>query len=268
MKLNKQPILLIRISKKEYNKTLLEDFKVYMNPQLGFSEKKDLTSGQFDPNEGLVFSNPFRLKYSTDQINWTTLINEKDSVSLKRDSHAYIFCMYAVQFDPTNYNSSAKTYTQIIPWKYIKGFFKEGEASGLEMLIFLDSVAFINILCDASVKAGLSCCGQLISYDLEEKLADPSYFNDVKNNIFTSVFHKKEKDYSIQNEYRFSVICHEKPNHLELPIEHLEKAKIQVMDIFENQDIILTFHNVKLQDNGHFKSFSGIKINFVNVSAQ
>ena len=40
------------------------------------------------------------------------------------------------------------------------------------------------------------------------------------------------------------------------------------MDIFENQDIILTFHNVKLQDNGHFKSFSGIKINFVNVSAQ
>lgn len=265
LKINQQPILLVRVSKKEYNDTLLKDFKVYMNPQIGFKKKNNLTSGQFDPNEGLVISKPFILRYSTDLVNWTTLTNEKKSVAIKKDSNAYIFCMYAVQFDPSQYNPSSKEYTQIIPWEYIKSFFKDDEEYELEMLIFLNSVAFRNILCEAADKAGLSYCAQLVSYDLEEKQNDPSYFQDVKTNAFTSVFHKEEQKYAIQNEYRFSVICPEKPDHYELPIEHLEEAKIYRMELVKNQDIKLTLKNVKLQSNGHFKSFAGITINFIDV---
>lgn len=264
LKINKQPILLVRVSKKEYNDTLLKDLKVYMNPQTGF-DRNNLTSGQFAPNEGLVISTPFTLKYSTDQKNWITLTNEKDSISIKKESNAYIFCMYAVQFDSSHYDSSSKEYIQIIPWEYIKGFFKDAEENGLEMLIFYDSVAFINILCEASNKAGLSYCSQLVSYDLDEKQNTSSYLQDVNRNVFTSVFHKEQK-FGIQNEYRFSVICPEKPNHYELSIQHLEKAKIRRMELIKNQDIKLTFNNVELQSNGHFKSFAGITINFIDVA--
>ena len=265
MKQNQQPILLVRISKKEYSKTLLEDHKVYMNPQIGFHEKNKLTSGQCDPNEGLVTSMPLMVKYSTDHQYWTTLTNARDIISIRKDSNAYIFCMYAVQFDPVNYNPVSKKYTQIIPWDYIKDFINDGEINDYEMLIFLDSVAFKDILCEASTKAGLSYCAQLIFYDLEEKQTDPTYLDEAKNNTFTSVFHKEGKKYGIQNEYRFAAICPKKPDHIELPIENLERAKIKRMNLFERQDIQLTFNKVELQSNGHFKSFAGMNINFINV---
>lgn len=265
MEQNQSPILLVRISRKEYSKTLLEDNKVYMNPQIGFHEKNKLTSGQFDPNEGLVTSGPLMIIESKDHQHWETLTNARDTFSIRKDSNAYIFCMYAVQFDPANYNPASRKYTQIIPWDYIKEFLNDGEINNYEMLIFLDSVAFRDILCDASTRAGLSYCAQLISYDLEEKQTDPAYLNEVNHNAFTSVFHKESKKYGIQKEYRFAVICPEKPDHIELPIENLERAKIYRMNLFERQDIQITLNNVELQSNGHFKSFAGMDINFINV---
>ena len=36
--MREQVLLLIRISKPEYKKTLYEDYKIYMNPQMAFNK--------------------------------------------------------------------------------------------------------------------------------------------------------------------------------------------------------------------------------------
>ena len=50
--MREQLLLLIRISKPEYNKTLYEDYKLYMNPQMAFKED-NMTAGQKDIMEEL-----------------------------------------------------------------------------------------------------------------------------------------------------------------------------------------------------------------------
>ena len=45
--MREQLLLLIRISKPEYNKCLYDEYKLYMNPQMSFN-KVGLTDGQYD----------------------------------------------------------------------------------------------------------------------------------------------------------------------------------------------------------------------------
>ena len=49
--MREQLLLLIRISKPEYNKCLYDEYKLYMNPQMSFN-KVGLTDGQYDKYEG------------------------------------------------------------------------------------------------------------------------------------------------------------------------------------------------------------------------
>ena len=59
--MREQLFLLIRVSRPEYNQTLYRDYKLYMNPQIGF-DKDNLTDGQRDIMEGALM---FQQNYIT-----------------------------------------------------------------------------------------------------------------------------------------------------------------------------------------------------------
>lgn len=63
--MKEQLLLLLRVSKPEYNRTLYEDYKLYMNNQFSY-KKTGLTKGQFDTKEGMVAGEGVRLLYSVD----------------------------------------------------------------------------------------------------------------------------------------------------------------------------------------------------------
>lgn len=63
--MSEQLLLLVRVSKPEYNRTLYNDYTLYMNPQMAF--KNDvLTDGQRDDLEGAISTIPGQLLYSDD----------------------------------------------------------------------------------------------------------------------------------------------------------------------------------------------------------
>ena len=64
--MREQLLLLIRISKPEYNKCLYDEYKLYMNPQMSFN-KVGLTDGQYDKYEGAITDIPCKILYSTDE---------------------------------------------------------------------------------------------------------------------------------------------------------------------------------------------------------
>lgn len=71
--MKEQLLLLLRVSKPEYNRTLYEDYKLYMNNQFSY-KKTGLTKGQFDTKEGMVAGEGVRLLYSVDdRKTWTEL---------------------------------------------------------------------------------------------------------------------------------------------------------------------------------------------------
>lgn len=52
--MREQLLLLIRISKPEYNKSLYDEYKLYMNKQISFNGS-GLTAGQYDKYELPVY---------------------------------------------------------------------------------------------------------------------------------------------------------------------------------------------------------------------
>ena len=55
--MKKTLLLLLRISRPEYNNTLVYDHKLYMNLQENF-RKSNLNSGQYDKYEGAILKGP------------------------------------------------------------------------------------------------------------------------------------------------------------------------------------------------------------------
>ena len=91
--MKEQLLLLLRVSKPEYNRTLYEDYKLYMNNQFSY-KKTGLTKGQFDTKEGMVAGEGVRLLYSVDdRKTWTELHGIQ---AMHKNNNAYIYCMYGM----------------------------------------------------------------------------------------------------------------------------------------------------------------------------
>ncbi len=82
-----QLLLLVRISKSEYNKSLYENYTLYMNRQTMFCTES-LTVGQVDTMEGVISIIPHKMAYSVD--NRKTWCSLGDVSSVKIDNNAYI----------------------------------------------------------------------------------------------------------------------------------------------------------------------------------
>lgn len=205
--MREQLFLLIRVSRPEYNQTLYRDYKLYMNPQIGF-DKDNLTDGQRDIMEGAITNVPTKLYYSTDERKTWKRIG--DTQLIRKNNNAYIFCMYGLKYNEKYYDMKTNRYFYIIPWSYIKPLW---QGTDTEMMVIENTSVFITKFHEAAEKRGLSHAYGKVHYDLDEKLSDIDYFDSATRDGFESVFHKKADGYELQKEVRFAVICPDKPDH-------------------------------------------------------
>ena len=66
-------MLLIRISKPEYNESLYKDYELYMNQQMTF-KNRELSLGQHDGMEGAISTVPAKIFYSIDNKKTSPIV--------------------------------------------------------------------------------------------------------------------------------------------------------------------------------------------------
>ena len=234
----KQLLLLARVSNPQYNEFLYKNHKLYMNPQLSF-DNAYLLKGQVDGSEGALSETPVHLFYSTDnRISWNYLTEAK---SLRKDNNAYIYCAYAITYNEEDYDKENNRLYYKIPWEYISGVWREG----YEMMIIKNTTSFLNTLQKAAERVNLPCAYGMIQYDLEKRLQEEDYIGKATADPFMSVFHKKEREYSIQNEFRFAVKLPEKVDHYELQLSSDEEIFVSLFPLKHGRDIIIELSNLE-----------------------
>lgn len=248
--MREQLLLLIRISKPEYNKTLYEDYKLYMNPQMAF-KKNNMTAGQRDVMEGAITNVPSKLLYSIDEKKTWKLLG--DITLMQKNNNAYIYCMYGLKYDVKYYNAQSNKYFYNIPWSYIEPLWQGDDT---EMMVIVNTSVFINKFQEAAKKSGLSHAYGKVHYDLDEKLHDVDYFTSAINDNFESVYHKIADGYELQKEVRFTVICPDKPDHYELQLDNDQKLKFTIIPLFYGKDIGVELSNLEFDD------VSGLPVRF------
>lgn len=240
--MDEQLFLLLRISKQEYNKTLYDEYKLYMNPQIAF-RKDELTVGQQDKYEGAITNQPSKIFCSTDnKKSWNLLAT---SSLIYKNSSAYIYCMYGLKYKKEYYNVDNNTYCHVIPWEFIKPLWQGNET---EMIIVVNTSLFIEEFEKAAMNSNYSYAYGKVFYDLEEKLVDVNYSHQAMKNPFESVFHKVKDGYENQEEVRFALICPEKPNHVELKLEKDPKLMIFKIPLVYGESIGIEFSELEFDD--------------------
>lgn len=238
--MREQLLLLIRISKPEYNKTLYDEYKVYMNPQMAFN-KRGLTEGQYDKFEGAITNIPCKLQYSVDEKKSWHVIG--DTTIIYKDNNAYIYCMYGLRYDENCYDAKSNKYTYTIPWKYIEGLW---QGAGTELMVIKNTKVFVEKLKKAAEEAKFEWAYGKVAYDLEDKLSDVEYFKLARNDLFESVYHKCKERYEIQKEVRFSVINPDRPAYIELQLEKDQTLYFDCFTLEYGKDIVVELSNLKL----------------------
>ncbi len=240
--MREQLLLLIRISKPDYNKTLYEDYKLYMNPQMAF-KKDNMTAGQKDIMEGAITNIPSKLLYSTDEKKTWKLLG--DITLMHKNNNAYIYCMYGLKYDVKYYNAKSNKYFYPIPWSYIEPLW---QGNGTEMIVIINTSEFINKFLKAAKQKGLAHSYGKVHYDLEEKLQDKEYLHLAMNDSFESVYHKMADGYELQKEVRFTIICPDKPDHYELQLDNDQKLKFTTIPLSYGKNIGVELSNLEFDD--------------------
>lgn len=118
-------IAFLRISIPDYNDDIVKNNKLYMNAQT-FFHNMELTEGQSDESEGMISLIPGRLHWSTNEgKDWSK--NFFNIQSLIYNPNAYIFCVYAISSNALEYDKENDRYSYIVPWSYIKKFWRSDE---------------------------------------------------------------------------------------------------------------------------------------------
>ncbi len=240
--MREQLLLLIRISKPEYNETLYKDYKLYMNPQVAF-KKGNMTAGQIDVMEGALTNVPSKILYSIDDKKTWKLLGE--TKLMYKNNNAYIYCMYGLKYDEKYYDAENNKYFYKIPWKYIEPLW---QGNGTEMMVIMNTSIFIAKFHEAAEKYGLSHAYGKVHYDLNEKLSDIDYFKSAISDNFESVYHKIADGYELQKEVRLSVICPNKPDHYELQLDNDQKLRFTLIPLSFGKDIGVELSDLEFDD--------------------
>ncbi len=232
-------LLLVRISKPAYNKTLYQDYKIYMNRQKNFLDPK-YNHGQHDKYEGAILKGPCDVNYFEDGKEKQVHLNN-DGIVYK-ENNAYIFCMYEIEFDQKTYDKENNKFYHIISWDYIKPLWEEG---GLEMMIIKNTSVFLKKFSEAADRERKSWEKGLIKYDLQDKLHDEAYFYEALRDDFEAVFHKMN-DYQEQKEYRLAIIDDNGGDFLELSLQNDCSLMFDILPIEEyGKNIVVEFSNLE-----------------------
>ena len=240
--MREQLLLLIRISKPEYNKTLYDEYKLFMNPQMAF-KNSGLTEGQYDKYEGAITNIPCRILYSADEKKSWHLLG--DTSLMHKNNNAYIYCMYGLKYDEKHYDAENNKYYYVIPWEYIEPLW---QGDGTELMVIKNTRVFIDKFEKAAMEAKLSYAHGKVHYDLDEKLSDIEYYDLAMRDSFESVFHKVKKAYEIQNEVRFAVKCPDKPEHIELQLENDQKLLFTLIPLEYGRHILVELSDLEFDE--------------------
>ncbi len=233
-------LLLVRISKPAYNKTLYQDYKIYMNRQKNFRDPK-YNHGQHDKYEGAILRGPCDVKYFEDGKEKQVHLNN-DGIMYK-ENNAYIFCMYKVEFDEKSYDKKNNTFYHNISWDYIKSLWDDKD--DLEMMIIKNTNVFFRKFLDASNREGKKCARGLVKYDLQEKIHDKVYFEKALEDDFEAIYHKVN-DYKEQEEYRLTVINENSGDFLELSLDNDNSLMFDILPIKEyGKNIIIEISDLE-----------------------
>lgn len=240
--MREQLLLLLRISKPEYNKTLYDEYKLFMNPQMAF-KNSSLTEGQYDKYEGAITNAPCKIFYSMDnKESWHLLGN---TTLIHKDNSAYVYCMYGLKYDEKHYDAKNNKYFYRIPWEYINPLW---QGNNTELMIIRNTSTFIDKFEMAATNLNLAYAHGRVDYDLDSKLSDISYFDLAMKDCFESVYHKVREGFEIQNEIRFTVICPDKLDHFELPLENDQRLLFTLVPLEYGQDIIVELSNLEFDE--------------------
>lgn len=242
--MREQLLLLLRISKPEYNKTLYEEYKMFMNSQMSFKNDK-LTAGQQDKYEGTIVNTPCKILYSTDEKQTWHLLG--DTSLIHKDNYAYIYCMYGLKYDRKNYDVENNRYHHVIPWEFIKPLWQGDDT---ELMIIKNTDIFIDKFKKAAGKLELSHAYGKVHYDLESKLTDIEYCDLAMRDCFESVYHKVREGYENQQEVRFSVICPDKPDHIELQLtDDEQKISFTLIPLKYGRNIMIELSELQFDED-------------------
>lgn len=256
----KELLLLIRVSKPQYNEDLYRRKIVYMNPQLSF-DKEGLLSGQADPSEGMLTDSPVKLFYSTDnKATWNYLL---EAYKVKKENNAYIYCMYTLTYCEKNYDKQNNKYYCKIPWEYIKDVWEEG----YELMVIKNTSKFLDYLKEAAEKEGVACAYGMVEYDLEEQRKKPDYYLNASNDPFMSVFHKFRNPYSVQQEFRFAIKDAEKPDHYELHLKDDAVIMVSLLRPKYGKDIWIELSDLVFDESGTLVRYSSL-LNFYEADPE
>lgn len=240
--MREQLLLLIRISRPEYNKTLYEDYRLYMNPQMAFKED-NMTAGQRDIMEGAITNVPSKIAYSTDEKKTWKVIG--DSTMIHKNNNAYIYCMYGLKYDENCYDVQNNKYFYTIPWEYIEPLW---QGDNTEMMVIKNTSVFEKKFYEAAEKNGLAYAFGKVHYDLDEKLHDMDYLELSTKDCFESVYHKIAEGYELQKEVRLAVICPDKPEHYELQLENDQKLRFTIIPLSYGKNISVELLNLEFDE--------------------
>lgn len=256
IRMKEQLLLLLRVSKPEYNSTLYKDYKLYMNDQFLY-KKVGLSKGQYDEKEGMIAKDNIKLLYSADdRKTWKEL---PVIHSLHKNNNAYIYCMYGVKYDPANYRPETNTYYHFIPWEYIKDFWQE---SSLEMIIVKNTSVFIQAFKEAALQRNDNYAYGKVHYDLDEKMDDITYFGKALKNHFESVFHKQKNPYEIQNEIRFAIVDQKQPSFIELQLDKKNELCFDIVPLEKGKGILIELNNLEFNQDKTFPVRFSSKIQY------
>lgn len=238
-------IAFIRVSRPNHNADVYKNHKLYMNPQTSFI-KGELTEGQLDNLETIVYDGPLQLFWSDEERkHWHKISGEITSVRYNPD--AYIFCFYMVLASKLEYNSGAGEYVYTVPWQYIKKFWKKDREN--ELLIILNTPAFIEVFKESVLDTGYTAVSGKVYYDLEKKGITTEYIDSVIRDPLTVVFHK-ETSHIDEQEYRFAVLVPGRPPSFELPLKRNDTLTYRILPLRENCSVSLLFEGVQMTEDG------------------
>lgn len=231
-------LLLLRISKPEYNKTLYQDYKIFMNCQKNF-RNPDYNKGQYDKYEGAILQGPCTFKYYVDGKQ--KCVNLGNDGIIYKENNAYVFCMYEIEFDKLTYDSKTNKFYHNISWDYIKDLWND---KGLEMLIIKNTARFLDMFHAAAERKNKSHAKGLVKYDLQDKLHSQEYFKLALQDDFEAVYHKVDA-YKEQKEYRLTILDDGEEQSYILQLEKDDSLMFDIFPLEYGKNIIVEISNLE-----------------------
>lgn len=248
-------LLLVRISKPAYNKTLYQDYKIYMNRQKNFRDPK-YNHGQHDKYEGAILRGPCDVKYFEDGKEKQVHLNN-DGIMYK-ENNAYVFCMYEIEFNQKTYDKKNNKFYHDISWDYIKPLWDE---DGLEMMIIKNTSVFLKKFSEAADRERKNWANGLVKYDLQDKLQDKAYFEKALRDDFESVYHKVD-DYKEQKEYRLTINDDSGKDFLKLSLENDHSLMFDFFTLEYGKNIIVEISNLEFDSQTNMPNRFSAKLRY------